>query len=579
MSSEKNIYIYKIHHRGSDRLAIQFSHDEKTRDLIMSLSGIRFSITNSCYYLPFNANSLLSLKNTGLNIYTRGPMPKDISTRPSSTSSEKADIDESSSPPASQSKVRGKSDEAIADPAEGLRQITWQGGHFFVDIKYSERETDYLKSLYGSYWHSKQKVWVCKGNVDNLKSLQNRYKFWDQRSYYNLKHLANKYPNRSKVVIKTIPKKPSKLEVRIANASAAIDYIKQVPGREYLQEQKLWLIPKDINIVNRIREFCKSKGYTFQQHVSWKVHAPIEKTKDGDRKLKRILSGITDDHRDLMTRYANVFLRENYSYNTMKQYCGAFQAFVYACGGESVIKHMDIEDVQLYIDSIVNRKVSYQELNRHISAIKFYYQKMCGWHEIRLNNITRPKRPKTLPKIMSIKEVKRLMDQVKNPKHLCMLYLAYGCGLRSGEILHLKLKDLMLDRKQLFVRSGKGNKDRVLMIPETLYPLLTKYIDQYRPDYWLFSGQQRGKPYSRSSLRTIFKRACKAAGLDKSHKLHNLRHSFATHLMESGTQQRLIQKLLGHKSSKTTEIYTHVSKQSLNKIISPLDRMDDNKNE
>ena len=202
------------------------------------------------------------------------------------------------------------------------------------------------------------------------------------------------------------------------------------------------------------------------------------------------------------------------------------------------------------------------------------YKKVVGWSDMRLAVVNRPRLPKNLPYIFSKGEVQRLFDQVDNLKHRCLLLLTYGCGLRSGEVVALQLRDVMVDRGQIFVRGGKGKKDRVVMLPKSIVPILQAYMQKYRPDNWLFPGQNRNRPYSSSSLRMIFKRAISKTGLDKRHKLHNLRHSFATHLMESGTQQRLIQKLLGHKSSKTTEIYTQVSKYSIAQVDSPLDKLD-----
>ena len=222
---------------------------------------------------------------------------------------------------------------------------------------------------------------------------------------------------------------------------------------------------------------------------------------------------------------------------------------------------------------IALKDVSSQEINRHISAIKFYYEKLGGWSTMRLSQLQRPRRAKNLPYILSIGEVKLLFSFVKNPKHKCMLFLAYGCGLRAGEVLALQVTDIMMDRGQIFIRGSKGKKDRVVMMPKSIVPILKAYVMKHRPDRWLFPVQNRERPYSPSSLRNIFKSALSKAGLDKRHKLHNLRHSFATHLMESGTQQRLIQKLLGHSSSKTTEIYTHISKGSTTQVESPLDKL------
>lgn len=154
-----------------------------------------------------------------------------------------------------------------------------------------------------------------------------------------------------------------------------------------------------------------------------------------------------------------------------------------------------------------------------------------------------------------------------------MLYLAYGSGLRSGEILKLKVHDIDWERNQIWIRSGKGNKDRVVMMAESTRRILIEYGKKYQPKYWLFEGKKHGSPYSAASLTQIFKRAKQNAGIIPRYTLHSLRHSFATHLLDSGTDIRLIQELLGHSDIKTTLIYTHVSNKTLANIVSPLDEL------
>ena len=155
-----------------------------------------------------------------------------------------------------------------------------------------------------------------------------------------------------------------------------------------------------------------------------------------------------------------------------------------------------------------------------------------------------------------------------------MLSLVYGCGLRRSELLHLKPGDILSDRGVMVIRQGKGRKDRIVPITEGIIQMLRTYYRSYRPKVWLFEGQIAGERYSERSIQMVLKRSLKRAGIKKPVTLHWLRHSYATHLLESGTDLRFIQELLGHKSSKTTEIYTHVSNSSIRRIKSPLDSLD-----
>lgn len=183
-----------------------------------------------------------------------------------------------------------------------------------------------------------------------------------------------------------------------------------------------------------------------------------------------------------------------------------------------------------------------------------------------------PENQKKLPEVLSEQEVTKIFKQIHNLKHKCIIYLIYSAGLRLTEVVHLKISDINSDRKQIFIRSAKGNKDRYVILSETILQLLRKYYKEYQPKVWLFEGQNGGK-YSKRSVQTIFTRAAKNSGVNKHATIHTLRHSFATHLLEHGTDLRYIQELLGHKSSKTTEIYAHITYTAKNKIVSPLDNL------
>jgi integrase/recombinase XerD len=185
--------------------------------------------------------------------------------------------------------------------------------------------------------------------------------------------------------------------------------------------------------------------------------------------------------------------------------------------------------------------------------------------------VHRPRREKTLPNVLSKEEVKKLLNASTNLKHRTMLSLIYACGLRRSELLNLTFKDIQADRLIITVRQSKGKKDRIVTLSPMLLVELRQYYLQFRPLKYLFEGQFVGEKYSARSLEEILKKACKTAKINKPVTLHWLRHSYATHLLERGTDLRYIQELLGHSSSRTTEIYTHVSIKSLSQICSPFD--------
>ncbi len=187
--------------------------------------------------------------------------------------------------------------------------------------------------------------------------------------------------------------------------------------------------------------------------------------------------------------------------------------------------------------------------------------------------IPRPKKKALLPNVLSVSQVERLFSQLENLKHKTMLYLAYSAGLRVSEVVNLRVKDIHSERMVINIKGAKGKKDRTVALSGGILELLRKYYIAYKPKYWLFEGQYPGKPYSIRSLQQIFRRAKTSAGIVQDVTFHSLRHSYATHLHEAGTDIKLIQELLGHNDLKTTLRYTHVSNRTLETIKSPFDML------
>ena len=197
-----------------------------------------------------------------------------------------------------------------------------------------------------------------------------------------------------------------------------------------------------------------------------------------------------------------------------------------------------------------------------MNALKFYYEQVL-YKEKMLFDIPRPKKPMQLPKVLSKEEIAAIIRAIKNTKHKTMIMLAYGCGLRVSEITALHVQDVDGHRRLLMIRRGKGKKDRVISLGPALLVMLREYYRQYRPCKYLFEGATAGMPYSIRSLEAIIHAAKQKAGITKNGSMHMLRHSFATHLLDRGTDVVMIQKLLGHNDIKTTLRYLHVTNKDL----------------
>lgn len=269
--------------------------------------------------------------------------------------------------------------------------------------------------------------------------------------------------------------------------------------------------------------------------------------------------------------YRDHLIKRRYSKATSDNYQAqfrAFLAFIHPKAAEE-FGESDIHHYQLHL--VQERRVSYSTQNQAINAIKFYLEQVKGGDRKKYY-IERPRKEAKLPTVLSEEEMWALLMRTYYIKHKCMLLLLYSAGLRRSELLALREQDLDLDRKLIYVRGGKGKKDRVTMLSPYAYQVLQDYIAELKPKQWLFEGPD-GRQYSATSLNKIIKRSAEKAGIKKRVSAHTLRHSFATHSLEQGIDLRYIQSLLGHESSKTTERYTQVTRKGFENLVSPLDRL------
>ncbi len=263
--------------------------------------------------------------------------------------------------------------------------------------------------------------------------------------------------------------------------------------------------------------------------------------------------------------------RKRYSESTIRTYSAYFKDFQQYF--EAVpLKQITVDQINTYLIELIRRTgMSASQQNQRINAIKFYYEKVQGLEKMYFR-IERPKKEQRLPQVLSKQEIGDILKQLGNIKHRMIVSLLYSAGLRRSELLSLRVEDVHSSRNQLHIRNAKGKKDRYTLLSDKLLEDLRDYYRQYKPAEFLFEGATGGQ-YSAASVAAILKRAAKAAGIRRRITPHMLRHSFATHLLEQGTDLRYIQELLGHSSSKTTEIYTHVSNSNISRIRNPIDEI------
>lgn len=273
----------------------------------------------------------------------------------------------------------------------------------------------------------------------------------------------------------------------------------------------------------------------------------------------------------LLADFERKLVLQRYSKNSILNYKSAVKNFLEIAARKfNNPDELSVAEIEKYVFwKIDKHAISHSYQRMIVASIDKFYNLVVGVN-LNLKHLYPSRKTHTLPKYLNLIEVKRMIELTTNQKHRCIIKLLYGCGLRLSELLNLKITDIDSGNMVVHIRNSKGNKDRVVMLSNQLLEDLRKYFLAYNPKEYLIEGQGGGL-YSEKSVQTVVKDAAVRAGIKKQVTPHMLRHSFATHLLENGTDIRYIQQLLGHSSIKTTEIYTHVTDVSKSKIKSPLD--------
>lgn len=302
-------------------------------------------------------------------------------------------------------------------------------------------------------------------------------------------------------------------------------------------------------------------NYFFDKSTVRETNEPIDITWFRKRQLPT-------NYRVCPTSYLDKLELRKYANNTVKTYVTSFETFINFYISKDLVA-INESDVRKYILKLVQENKSNSYINSAINSIKFYFESVLGMPN-RFYEIERPRKEKKLPKVLSKEDVRSVIANTNNLKHKCIVSLLYSSGIRRNELVNLKITDIDSKRMLIRIEAAKGNKDRYTLLSHSLLEDLREYYKQYKPEKYIVEGMY-GKQYSGQSIGKIVVNAAEKAGIKITVTPHMLRHSFATHLLEAGADLRQIQVLLGHSSSKTTEIYTHVATTTFKKIKNPLD--------
>lgn len=348
-----------------------------------------------------------------------------------------------------------------------------------------------------------------------------------------------------------------------------IEFVKTMSGAKWSHSKKLWHIPYAIEMPDKLKVLFAERGVALN-YVNEFFELPV--TTSLKPKPSKFLPGSSAEHLLEIKILINWMRSRRYSQSTIATYTDALRTFLRFCWPKAISEINNEDVIAFNTEYILKNKLSSSFQNQVVNAIKLFFR-VVEHRSIDIEKIHRPKPEHVLPNVLSKEEVRAILNAHNNIKHKTMLSLIYSCGLRRSELLNLKLADIDSKRGLVIIRKAKGKKDRVAPLSEKILILLRQYFLACKPKDWLFEGQSGKGQYDERSLASVLKQALDKCKINKPVTLHWLRHSYATHLLESGTDLRYIQEILGHSRSRTTEIYTHVSDNSIRKVSSPFDQL------
>ncbi|MDX2191128.1 MAG: tyrosine-type recombinase/integrase [Bacteroidota bacterium] len=530
----------KIIHKQEQRIKVDFPYNQEFAQKIRQIKDARWSKTLSAWHIPYTKNAFNELKKLFPDI--EYPTVKEkIAVE---TTAEKIS--------AAKSKI---------SPTLASVHLVVTIKSIFVHLPKNEVDTRFMLGFRYSRWDKAKRSWIIPNYKNNLELIE---------SYFESRPMSKEVivdANPENATIKVGKNELLVMIMKNGRMRLITKYhpelnklIATFPYRKWDPTQKWWSIPYAEHFLEQIKETCASINVAMR----------VEYEDQSAGKPKRSKFDVIN-YKKCPTEYINKLKELRYSENTIKNYSGLFEEYI---NYYNTLDYKTIDETKItaYLRYLVmERKVSASAQNQAINAIKFYYERCLGGQR-KIYTVDRPKEEKRLPTVLSEAEVAALLNATDNIKHKAILMTIYASGLRISEAINLKITDIDSERMQIRIEQGKGKKDRYSLLSAKLLDILRLYFKKYKPVIYLFEGA-KNEQYASRSIQSIMKIACQKAGITKQVSVHTLRHSFATHLLENGTDLRYIQSLLGHESSKTTEIYTHITTKGFSNIQSPLDKL------
>ena len=566
------IELRKIYHRGDFQIGIFFGFEENLKVKARSI-GAHWSQTHKCWYVLYNKENYNKIKCTFDAVEIIQESNNDRHTEPAVVQQEIVHIAESISE--IRSCIQDEHKEVTPEIAD---KIVYQGSigkYWIVKIPYQKNLTARLMDIKGVYWNKSHKAFFVLRHVNvkiKVEALLGIGEIFPQE-YFNLETVVsnlntyielNEYAVDKKWMILSCPPVPY-----------LIEQVKRWEGSRYSKTNKAYLLTATPAMLENVQKLAAELNIPVHNKLSSGYLSKYKSMNKKESQLKNLREGLLQQVPVMAQTYTlamlDYLMAQNYSANTILNYVKSFNLFLR-------INHYQnpdtLSEMQLvkHLAGMTEKGLSASSLGMLVNALLYYYRTVLKRDSFEIK-LPRPRSEHHLPTVLTMEECFRIFSCIDNPKHKLLLLIGYGAGLRRSEIVSLKWADILFEEHQIHVKQSKGKKDRMVMLPYSVVEYLRVYRQLYPSDDWVFSGQYKGEALSGRTVQEVMKNAVIKVGLEKRATVHALRHSFATHLLERGTDIRYIQQLMGHSSIKTTMIYTHITPRAEKKIISPLDNM------
>lgn len=566
------IQVRKIFHRGEHRIGIYFGFDDELKNKAKSI-GACWSQTHKCWYVLYNKVNYRQILLNFDDVEVIKDENNELHPEPALTGQENVRIAESIGE--FQSNIQAEHKGAVPEIAGHVVCRGSLGKYWILQVPYQKELASKLLDIKGVYWNKREKAYFVLRHVNvkiKVEALLGIGEIFPAE-YFNLETVVSN-PN-TLIELREYPANKKWMMLKCPPVPYLIEQVKRWEGSRYSKAHHAYLLTATPAMMENLQKLSEELNIPIRNKLPAKYLSKRKALNKKETQLKNLKESLLQQVPAMAQTYTlamlDYLLAQNYSANTIKSYTNAFNLFMRINQYQNPDGLTEGQIVK-HLAWMTERGMSASSVAMLVNALLYYFRTVLKRDAFEIR-IPRPRMEHHLPSVLTMEECFRIFSFVDNPKHKLLLLIGYGAGLRRSEIVSLKWADILFEEHQIHVKQSKGKKDRIVMLPYSIVEYLKLYRKLNASDDWVFAGQYRGEALSGRTVQQVMANAVVKAGLEKRATVHTLRHSFATHLLESGTDIRYIQQLMGHSSIKTTMIYTHITPKAERKIISPLDNL------